>query len=49
MFVGAGDPSKDADYPHHHSKFDFDEDAMLHGMKLLIAMADSCMKDKLTV
>lgn len=49
MFVGAGNPSKDADYPHHHSKFDFDEDAMLHGMKLLIAMADSCMKDKLTV
>lgn len=49
MFVGAGNPDKDAIYPHHHSKFDFDEDAMLHGLKLLIAMADSCMKDNIIV
>lgn len=46
MFVGAGNPDKGADYPHHHSRFDFDEDAMLHGVKLLIAMADSCLKEK---
>jgi amidohydrolase len=49
MFVGAGNPDKAAIYPHHHSKFDFDEDAMLHGMKLLIAMADSCLNDKTIV
>lgn len=46
IFVGAGNPDKDAEYPHHHSRFNFDEDAMLHGVKLLIAMADSRLKDK---
>ncbi|MFF2015996.1 M20 family metallopeptidase [Paenibacillus sp. NPDC058177] len=45
MFVGAGNPDKDAIYPHHHSRFDFDEDAMLHGIKLLIAMTDSRLKE----
>lgn len=49
MFVGAGNPDKDAAYPHHHSKFDFDEDAMLYGMKLLIAMANSCLQEKTIV
>lgn len=45
MFVGAGNPDKNAVYPHHHSKFDFDEEAMLHGAKLLVAMADSCLNE----
>lgn len=45
LFVGAGNPEKDAVYPHHHSKFDFDEDAMLIGMKLLISMADAYMQE----
>lgn len=49
MFVGAGNADKDAEYPHHHSKFDFDEDAMLHGMKLLIAMANSSLQEKTIV
>ncbi|MDR6725283.1 amidohydrolase [Paenibacillus amylolyticus] len=39
MFVGAGNPDKGAIYPHHHPKFDFDEDAMQHAVKLFIAMA----------
>ena len=46
MFVGAGNPDKEAVYPHHHSRFDFDEDAMLHGLKLIIAMADSRLMDE---
>ncbi|AIQ29444.1 peptidase M20 [Paenibacillus sp. FSL P4-0081] len=46
IFVGAGNPAKDAVYPHHHSKFDFDEDAMLYGAKLLVAMADSCLNEQ---
>jgi amidohydrolase len=46
MFVGAGNPAKDAIYPHHHSRFDIDEDALLHGAKLLIAMADSCLAER---
>lgn len=45
IFVGAGNPDKDAVYPHHHSRFDFDEDALLHGVKLLAAMADSCLNE----
>lgn len=39
MFVGAGNPEKNAVYPHHHPKFDFDEDAMQNAVKLFIAMA----------
>ncbi|QWU13468.1 amidohydrolase [Paenibacillus sophorae] len=45
MFVGAGNPEKNAIYPHHHAKFDFDEEAMLHGLKLMIAMTDSCLNE----
>uniref|UniRef100_UPI000471CF2D M20/M25/M40 family metallo-hydrolase n=1 Tax=Paenibacillus zanthoxyli TaxID=369399 RepID=UPI000471CF2D len=45
MFVGAGNPEKNAKYPHHHAKFDFDEEAMLHGLKLLVAMTDSCLNE----
>ncbi|SMF87970.1 amidohydrolase [Paenibacillus uliginis N3/975] len=41
MFVGAGNAEKDAVYPHHHPRFDFDEDAMLHGLKLMIEMVRS--------
>lgn len=39
MFVGAGNPDKNAIYPHHHPMFDFDEDAMQTAVKLFIAMA----------
>ncbi|MEC0181609.1 M20 family metallopeptidase [Paenibacillus peoriae] len=39
MFVGAGNPAKNAVYPHHHPKFDFDEDAMIHAVRLFIAMS----------
>jgi len=49
MFVGAGNPLKDAVYPHHHSRFNFDEDALLHGVKLLIAMADSRLQERASV
>lgn len=41
MFVGAGNMEKGAVYPHHHPKFDFDEEAMLHGLKLIIEMTRS--------
>ncbi|MFS0871533.1 M20 metallopeptidase family protein [Paenibacillus xylanilyticus] len=45
MFVGAGNPDKGAIYPHHHPKFDFDEDAMQHAVKLFIGMATDYMAD----
>ncbi|MNJ56196.1 N-acetyldiaminopimelate deacetylase [compost metagenome] len=41
MLVGAGNPEKNAVYPHHHPKFDIDEEAMLHAASLLIAMAEA--------
>lgn len=39
MFVGAGNPDKNAIYPHHHPMFDFDENAMQTAVRLFIAMA----------
>lgn len=39
FFTGAYNEAKQAVYPHHHPKFDFDEDAMKIGAKLLIAAA----------
>ncbi|WNC13490.1 amidohydrolase [Brevibacillus brevis] len=35
LFVGAGNPDKLATYPHHHPRFDIDEDAMLVAGELL--------------
>ncbi|MNW28375.1 N-acyl-L-amino acid amidohydrolase [compost metagenome] len=47
MFVGAGNPDKGASFPHHHPKFDFDEDVMLGGVQLFIAMATSFAREYL--
>ncbi|TBL78309.1 M20 metallopeptidase family protein [Paenibacillus thalictri] len=44
MFVGAGNPQTEAVYPHHHPKFDIDENAMRGSAKLLISMALDYMK-----
>lgn len=38
LFVGAGNAEKRIHYPHHHPRFDIDEQAMLHAGKLLLAM-----------
>lgn len=35
LFVGAGNPEKLATYPHHHPRFDIDEDSMLIAGELL--------------
>ncbi|MMZ66911.1 N-acetyldiaminopimelate deacetylase [compost metagenome] len=45
MFVGAGNPDKGASFPHHHPKFDFDEDVLLGGVRLFIAMATSFARE----
>lgn len=37
FFVGAGNQDKGAVYPHHHPKFDFDEDALSVGVEALLA------------
>ena len=41
MFVGAGNEACGAIYPHHHPKFDFDEAAMKHAMRMLIVTAET--------
>ena len=38
-FVGAGNAEKGADYPHHHPKFDIDEDALSWGASWLCETA----------
>ncbi len=39
FFVGAGNPEIGASYPHHHPKFDIDENAMLIAGKALLVAA----------
>lgn len=44
FFVGAGNKQLNAIYPHHHPKFDFDEQAMKQAMKMLILAANTYEK-----
>ncbi len=37
FFVGAGNEEKGATYPHHHPRFDIDEDALSVGVEALLA------------
>lgn len=37
FFLGSGNEEKDLHYPHHHPRFDFDEDALPMGVALLSA------------
>jgi amidohydrolase len=39
FFTGAGNPERNAIYPHHHPKFDIDERAMLNAAKTLLSAA----------
>ncbi len=45
MFVGAGNEEKGIIYPHHHPKFDIDEEAMQHAAILLGAMTLEFMQE----
>ncbi|OIU69694.1 amidohydrolase [Rossellomorea aquimaris] len=45
FFTGAGNPDKDAVFPHHHPKFDIDEDAMLNAAKVLLSSAVSYLEE----
>jgi len=39
LFVGAGNEEKGIIYPHHHPRFDLDEESLRTAAKLLIALA----------
>ncbi|MDQ0205881.1 M20 family metallopeptidase [Alkalicoccobacillus murimartini] len=45
FFTGSGNPEIGADYPHHHPKFTFDEQAMLLAGKLLVQAAITYQED----
>lgn len=36
MFLGAGNPAKGANYPHHNSRFNIDEDVLVNGAAMLV-------------
>jgi len=40
FFIGAGNADKGIRYPHHHPKFDFDEQALAIGTKLFVKVAE---------
>ncbi len=39
FFVGSNDPSRDLDYPHHHPRFDFDEQVLVQAAALMASAA----------
>lgn len=39
FFIGSGNPDKGITYPHHHPKFDIDEEALLYGTEILALTA----------
>ncbi len=39
MFLGAGNAAKGKIHPHHHPKFDIDEDALVYGVEILARSA----------
>jgi amidohydrolase len=39
FIVGAGDPERGLDQPHHNARFDFDEDAMAVGAEMMVRVA----------
>ncbi|KMY53894.1 peptidase M20 [Bacillus sp. FJAT-27231] len=45
FLTGAGNPEKNAVYPHHHPMFDIDERAMLHAGKILASAAWRFLND----
>jgi amidohydrolase len=44
FFIGSNDSSRLLDYGHHHPKFDFDEEALVHGVALMASAASDILK-----
>jgi len=44
FFIGSNDSSRNLDYGHHHPKFDFDEEALVHGVALMASAAADILK-----
>jgi amidohydrolase len=39
FYIGAGNPEKEAVYPHHHARFEIDEDALEKGVRVFVHAA----------
>lgn len=46
FFVGSANPAKGATYPHHHPRFDIDEDALPMGVALLCAAVSDRLMER---
>jgi len=46
FFVGSANKERNLDYGHHHPKFDFDEEALIHGSALMAAAAMDLLNAK---
>lgn len=46
FFVGSANKDRHLDYGHHHPKFDFDEEALIHGSALMAAAAMDLLSQK---
>ncbi len=44
FFIGSNNKEKHLDYGHHHPRFDFDEQALVHGAALMAAAAAEMLK-----
>jgi amidohydrolase len=49
MFVAAGNKSKGIIHPHHHPRFDIDEESMRHAAKLFLQMTLDYMNEKAAI
>lgn len=44
FYIGAGNPEKEAVYPHHHARFEIDEDALEKGVRIFVHAAFNLLK-----
>ena len=44
FYIGAGNPEKEAVYPHHHARFEIDEDALEKGVRIFVHAAFKLLK-----
>lgn len=46
FFLGARNPAKGCDLPHHHPRFDLDEDSLALGVEILVRVAERFLRDR---
>lgn len=45
FFLGAANPQKNLDYPHHHPRFDFDETALAMGVEIFVRCVEKFLSN----